>query len=430
MAIGLPFLEPWRANATRAYYVLTAGWGFFYSMAFTLALVYQVEVAHLTPLELVLVGTVLEFTCFIAEIPTGVVADLYSRRLSVLIGFVGVGAGIVLLGAFPHFWWILAAQVIWAIGFTFTSGAADAWITDEVGDVAVGHVFTRGQQVELGSMALGTVAAGALGVVSLRLPIVVAGFGYVVVAALLALIMAERHFTPTRPHVRESFGHLSAAVKVGLTQARRTPVVRSFLLISLLAGLSSEAFDRLWTARIVHAFALPHLIGISGPALWFAAFAMVGLLIGLGSSVVMQKVGPQSVNSLHPASLMSFLTLVQVGGMIGLALFGNLWLALAALWIQQASLAVATPIQSAWLNRNIDSASRATVLSVNSQFNAIGQVVGGPPLGALAGRTSIPVALVVSSGILAPASILYARLNRLRPGDTAEVRTPVHCEVA
>ena len=126
MAIRLPSLEPWRSNAPRAYYVLTAGWGFFYSMAFTLTLVYQVEVAHLSPLELVLVGTVLEFTCFIGEIPTGVVADLYSRRLSVLIGFVAIGAGIVLQGALPHFWWILAAQVVWAIGFTFTSGATDA----------------------------------------------------------------------------------------------------------------------------------------------------------------------------------------------------------------------------------------------------------------------------------------------------------------
>jgi DHA3 family tetracycline resistance protein-like MFS transporter len=399
-------------------------------MAFTLTLVYQVEVAHLKPLELVLVGTVMEFTLFIAEIPTGVVADLYSRRLSVLIGFVAVGAGIVLQGALPHFWWIMAAQVVWSIGFTFTSGASDAWITDEVGDAEVGHVFTRSQQVSLASMALGTVAAGALGIVSLQLPIVVAGFGYVGVAALLALVMTERNFTPSRPHVSESFGQLRSAFQAGLAQARRTPVVRSFLLISLLAGLSSEAFDRLWTAHIVAAFSLPHLAGLTGPALWFAAFALIGLLIGLVSSLAVQKVRPQSVNSLHPAGVMSFLTLVQVGGMIGLALFGNLWLALAALWVQQASLAVATPIQAAWLNRNIDSASRATVLSVNSQFNAIGQVVGGPPLGALAGRTSIPIALVVSSGILAPASILYARLNRLRGGNNAEAPALVHSPAA
>lgn len=81
-----------------------------------------------------------------------------------------------------------------------------------------------------------------------------------------------------------------------------------------------------------------------------------------------------------------------------------------------AAQAVAEPIESAWLNRDIDSASRATVLSVNSQFNAIGQVVCGPPLGALAGRTSIPVAMIVSAGILAPASAVYARLRRPRAG--------------
>jgi hypothetical protein len=75
MAYGLLRGARWRANPTRAYYLLTVGWGVFYSMAFTLALVYQIQVAHLTPLQLVVVGTVLELTCFLGEIPTGVVAD-------------------------------------------------------------------------------------------------------------------------------------------------------------------------------------------------------------------------------------------------------------------------------------------------------------------------------------------------------------------
>lgn len=404
----------WRANPRRVYYLLRIGWAVFNSMAFTLALVYQVQIAHLTPLELVLVGTVLELAIFLAEMPTGVVADLYSRRLSVLIGLVLIGAAIVVQGALPVVAWILAAQVVWGIGYTFTSGAIEAWITDEIGASRVQHVFTRGQQLALASMLAGTLAAGGLGVVSLRLPIVVAGAGYLVLAAVLMGTMTERNFTPARPVARESFRHACATLKAGLAHAGRRALVRSFLVISLLVGGSSEAFDRLWTARILDDFTLPHLLGLSGPAAWFTVFAMVGQLTGMLASLVVQRIGPASVNALHPAGLLGSLVVVQAAGVLGVALFGNLWLALLGLWSRVAAQAVAEPIESAWLNRNIDSASRATVLSVNSQFNAIGQAVGGPPLGALAGRTSIPVSLIVSAGILAPASVIYTRMGRLR----------------
>ena len=72
-----------------------------------------------------LVGTVLEITCLLFEVPTGIVADLHSRRTSVLIGCAVVGIGL-LLQAVPLLVTVLAAQVVWGIGYTFTSGATQA----------------------------------------------------------------------------------------------------------------------------------------------------------------------------------------------------------------------------------------------------------------------------------------------------------------
>ena len=69
----------------------------------TVSMVYVVTVVGLDPLEMVLVGTVLELSGFIFEIPTGVIADVYSRRLSMVIGYMMVGGGFVLLGIFPRF---------------------------------------------------------------------------------------------------------------------------------------------------------------------------------------------------------------------------------------------------------------------------------------------------------------------------------------
>jgi len=92
-------------------------------LVFTVNLLYLATVVGLSPLQLVLVGTVLEATCFLFEVPTGIVADLYSRRLSIIIGFLLIGAGFILEGSVPTFAAVLATQVLWGIGYTFTSGA-------------------------------------------------------------------------------------------------------------------------------------------------------------------------------------------------------------------------------------------------------------------------------------------------------------------
>ena len=80
--------------------------------------------------------------------------------------------------AVPSFTAVLLAQVIWGIGSTFTSGAAQAWITDEIGDDAVPRVFTREQQIDLFAGVAGTVAAGLLSLAFLRLPMLVSGVGF------------------------------------------------------------------------------------------------------------------------------------------------------------------------------------------------------------------------------------------------------------
>lgn len=86
------------------------------STVITTSLVYQVEIVGLNPLQLILVGTVLEATVFAFEIPTGVVADVYSRRLSVVIGLALTGIGFLLAGFIPLFGALLAAQVVGGLG--------------------------------------------------------------------------------------------------------------------------------------------------------------------------------------------------------------------------------------------------------------------------------------------------------------------------
>ncbi|MDN5764528.1 MAG: MFS transporter [Humibacillus sp.] len=397
-----------------AYCWFEGSWSLFHSLAFTLALLYQVQVAGLTPLQLILVGTVMEATCFLFEIPTGIVADLYSRRLSALIGAFVVGLGILIQGIWPSFWPIVLAQIVWGIGFTFISGAVDAWITDEVGVDAVQPLFTRFQQQHLALTVVGTILAGAFGQVNLQLPIIAAGVGYLLLGAAMTVVMPETGFHPAPREQRETWSHLKHTFLTGVGAAHRPGVVRSFLVIALLTGISSEVFDRLWTARVLEAFTLPTVWGTDDPAVWFTAFALIGSVVALVASLLANRLAPARINALHPSGLLAALLLVQVAGIIAFALSGSLWPALIAMWVRDSARAIAYPVQSAWLNRNVESHTRATTLSLTSQADAIGQVVGGPPLGLLATRTSIPVALLVSAGLLAPAAVVYARLRPRR----------------
>lgn len=114
-------------DPTFVYLVLRAGGALFFATLAATNLVYQVEVAHLDPLRPLLIGTVLEITCFVFQVSSGLLADAFSRRWAVAVGL--RARGFILEGLVPQFAAIAIAQVIRGIGATLSDGADDAWIT-------------------------------------------------------------------------------------------------------------------------------------------------------------------------------------------------------------------------------------------------------------------------------------------------------------
>lgn len=129
-------------------------------------------VVQLDAFQLVLVGTVQETSCFLFEMPTGVVADLYSRRRSVLIGMFLYGLGFLMEGALPWFAPVLLAQVVWGCGDTFITGALEAWIASEEEDKPIDKVFLRGSQMGQIGGVLGVVLGTLLGNINLQMPLI------------------------------------------------------------------------------------------------------------------------------------------------------------------------------------------------------------------------------------------------------------------
>ncbi len=392
------------------YMLLIGGGKFFSTLVFTVNLIYQVQVVHLNPLQLVLVGTVLEATAFLFEVPTGIVADVYSRRLSIIIGTFLLGVGLALQGVVPNFGVILLAQVIWGIGYTFTSGATQAWITDEIGIERANPLFLRASQFELIGSIVAIAIATVIGNFSLQVPILLGGGLYLIMGLVLVVVMPEHGFTPTPRAERTTWQVMGGQLKGSLSLVRRSHVLLTILGIAVFAGAATESYDRLSTDHFLTNFAFPTFAGWK-PVVWLGIFSIVGRLVNIGVFEGVRRL-LDTTSHRAVARALTVSTALLVGCYLGFALAGNLALAVIASTGVRMFRNINDPLQTAWVNQHVDSRVRATVLSISNQADAVGQVAGGPVVGYVGVLASVRAALVVGGCILTPALMLYAQTLR------------------
>jgi DHA3 family tetracycline resistance protein-like MFS transporter len=371
--------------------------------------VYRVQIVGMTPLQLVLVGTVLEITCFTFEVPTGVVADTYSRRLSVVLGFVLIGAGYALEGLISSFAISLVAQVIAGIGYTFISGALEAWITDEIGQEKAGKAFLRSSQLASFAGIVATLIGVGLASVRLNLPIVLGSSALFGLGIFLALTMTEHGFTPTPRGERTSWQAMGHTFTEGLKVVRGSSLLINILIIAVILGAFSEGFDRLSEAHFLKNFSFPTL-GSFEPVVWLGLIGLCARLINLAATELVRRRVDTTSHTAVARALFIFNSLLM-GAMILFGLAGNFTVAVGAFWLVSVCRNMGGPLQSAWLNQNVESRVRATVFSMNGQADAIGQMAGGPIVGVI-GNISLRLVMILAGLILLPALALYRRSMR------------------
>ena len=371
--------------------------------------VYLVRELHFSPLQLVLMGTAMEAAVFLFEIPTGVVADTYSRRLSLIIGYLGMGAAWTLVAVFSEPWAVITLWAFWGISYTFTSGAYEAWITDEVGRENLGSLFLRGKRLGYVGAVLGLAVQVALGVWSLRAGIIAGGAVTMFCGLACIFVMPESGFR-RRPRTERgsALEELRTTAATGARYAWAAPIVLLLIVAELFMGMSSEAFDRLKEAHFLRDVGLP-AIGHLDPVVWFGIFWLAGMAIGFAAMGRMIKRVERGGAGVVARSLFAF-TVLEMAAMLVFALSGSTWLAIAALLGIFFARDFAWPLYDTWLNMQItDSSVRATVISISGQANAIGQAGGGPVLGMIGNVWGIRAALAAGAVVIAPALALYAR---------------------
>lgn len=413
-----------KLNPSLVYLIIEGASGLFRSMVYIIATIYYVQSAGLNPLQLVLVGTFLEITCFLCEVPTGVVADTFSRRLSVIIGLMVIGAGFMLKSSLPFFLAIVLAEMIRGVGETFISGALQAWLADEIGEDRVGPVYLRASQIGTACGIAGTVTGVALGTVALWIPIFTGGLLMFGLGLFLVLTMPEQGFQPIPTEERNPFKLMAGTFKEGVRSVRGRPLLTLLLGIGFFAGATSEGFDRLWEAHLLTNFNFP-VIGELKPVVWFGIISVGTSLVCIAATELFRRrLNRVMENATATARLLLILNLLLIVTTIVFGLAGDFSLAVGALVFKAVLSTLGGPLYNSWLIQNIDPKVRATVLSMSSQIDALGQFVGGPFMGLLANAVSIRAAMVVTALVRFPNLLLYGRTLRHRADEPVDLAEP------
>jgi MFS family permease len=393
----------------RTYYALLLGNTLAASLIWGINTIFLLD-AGLTNFEAFAANAFFAAGMLVFEVPTGVVADVWGRRASFLLGTVTLAATTVM---YVLLWQVEAHFVLWALvslllglGFTFFSGATEAWLVDALRATAfegpLESVLARGQVISGVAMLGGSVAGGYLAqVTNLGVPFVLRA---VILAAMFAVAFGLMHdigFTPKRggrplPEMRRIF-HSS------VDQGLRVPAVRYLMLAApFTGGVALYVFYAL-QPYLLDLYGNDHAYGIAGLA---AAIVAGAQILGGMAATGIRKLFRRRTSALLTAEVLSALSLVLVG------LSNSFWVVIGLIVVWGLLFAATMPIRQAYINDQIPSEQRATILSFDSLMASSGGVAAQPVLGRAADVWGYPASYVVSGGLTALAVPFLYRSRR------------------
>jgi MFS family permease len=400
-------MERWGAG--RVWLAMWTVDGFLFHLDSTVYSIFLIIQVGLDPLQLVLMGTILEVSYLLFEVPTGIVADTVSRKWSIVIGYLGTGIAFVMLGSADSFGVAALSQVLYGVSATFVSGADVAWLTDEVGEEAARPLYVRSEQFFNGGALVGIAGSVALASIALRLPILVCGLGYAALGLALAFGMTETR-RPTRDAGAKFRHSMRVTLRDAVRQVRAHHVLLLILATAALHGASTEGWDRLSDLQLLRGIGLPSL-GDLEPIVWFGILDGVGLVLGIAALAYVRRRGHLEGHGLV-AKLLAFVDVLLIASVVGFAFVGSFWLAAILFWIVGGLRSLRGPVFTAWINQGLDPATRATINSMGGQADAVGQAMAGPVVGGVGRAFSVPWALSLAGLLRLPILFLYLRAIR------------------
>jgi MFS family permease len=404
------------ARIIRAYLLITGLFNLAASLIWGVDTLFKLQ-AGLDIFQVMLTNAAFTFGMVVFEIPTGVVADTLGRRVSLILCIftLFVSTLLYVATAWWHwgFWAFMGTSVLLGLGYTFYTGAVDAWLVDAL--KATGYteplepIFAKGQMVFGAAMLAGTLGGGFLGQVHLALPYLLRAGTFLPLLGVAWLAMPELGYTPRALSWRRVPAELRRVFVEGLTFGLHHRVVRPVMLASLVA-MSFMIFgfyswqryfldllgrELVWVSGVVAA--LVSLSLIAGNALVRPASRLIGTRTGILAGTVAVE-----VVAVIAAGASGFLVPKPAG----------FFVALGSYLVYGIALGMGGPVKQGYLNAHIPSAQRATIISLDSLFADVGGVLGQSGWGYLAKARSIGEAWMYSGATLIVGVPLYWLASR------------------
>jgi MFS family permease len=331
------------------------------------------------------------------EVPTGVVADTWGRRTSYLLGSVTLAVSTVLYWLAwqmeAPFWAWAVTSVLLGLGFTFFSGATEAWLVDALKFTGfkgnLESVFAKGQIVAGAAMLSGSVLGGLVAQwTDLGVPYILRALALVVTFVIAFFFMRDWGFVPKpgKHPVREMGQVLRSSVHFGLGN----PPVRWMMLAAPFSfGVGIYAFYAMQ----------PYLLELYGDE---QAYSIAGLAAAIvaGAQIIGGLAAPRLRLLFQRRTSAVLAGLVLEGGLLVLlGLTTAFWVAVGLLVLWGLTAAATLPIRQAYMNGLIPSEQRATVLSFDNLLGSSGGVVIQPALGKVADVWSYSTSYLVAAGV-------------------------------
>jgi MFS family permease len=373
----------------RTYFAITGLFNLAMSLIWGIDTLFKMG-AGLNIQQVLLTNAAFTLGSMVFEIPTGVIADTLGRRVSLLLCLVTLFITTLLYVASAWrgwgFWAFAWISVFLGLGYTFYTGAVDAWLVDAL--KATGYtgslerVFARGQMFFGGGMLVGTIGGGLLGQIRLDVPYLVRAAIVVPLFVLAWSRMTELGYTPRALELRRVPQEMRRIFVEGLRYGLHHPVVRPVMIASLVSMsfmifgfyswqryfLDLLGHDAAWVDGVISS-----LVGLS----LIAGNALVAPL----SRVVRTRTGLLMVSAGAQAVLV-----------VACGLLANFFVVVALYLVYGVAIGVAMPVKQAYLNAHIPSDRRATIISLDSMFASSGGVLGQTLWGRLARTSSIGTA--------------------------------------